>query len=76
MNPGPSFDFVVISEGRTFFFHPDQPGSIQLLENGESVSRDMNCGAQDARVAVVYTPSGTETEGELRGELRVLEFLR
>jgi tetratricopeptide (TPR) repeat protein len=69
-----TFSFVVVSEGRTRVFHTETPKEIQLIERGESVIRDLRCGPQNVRVAVIYTPSGNEAQGD--GELRVLEFLR
>ncbi len=70
-----SFTFIVVSDGRSYVLQTDKPDTIQLIENGESVTRDMKCGPQDARVAVIYTPSSEDSDTEGHGELRVLEFL-
>ena len=43
---------------------------------GENTTIDMNCGVQDKRVKAIFTPDTEETGGdEVRGEIRVLEFL-
>jgi Tfp pilus assembly protein PilF len=73
---GGSFDFVVVSDGRSFVFRTNAPGTIELIQNGERVTRDMNCGPQDARVAVIYTPSSEPSDAKVDGELRVMEFLQ
>lgn len=70
-----SFDFVVVSDGRSYVLRTNAPGTIELIQNGERVTRDMNCGPQDARVAVIYTPSSEPSDEKVHGELRVLEFL-
>jgi tetratricopeptide (TPR) repeat protein len=76
LDQGQSFDFVVESGGRTLVFRTDSPGTIQLLERGDSVIRDIECGPKDAPVAVIYTPLSGDADANVGGELRVLEFLR
>lgn len=73
-----TFDFVVESSGRRYLLHTDAPGTIQVVQSGKRVDRELNCGPQDASVIAIYTPSTESTEeesSEVRGELRVLEFL-
>lgn len=68
---------MVVADDRTYVLYTENPASISLLINGESVTRDMNCGPQEGRVRAVFTPdgSGPADATGLRGMLRLFEFL-
>lgn len=75
---GSSFEFIVTSKETTYILYTNEPGSIQLVVNGESVTKDLNCGPQGVPVRAIYTPDeATDASeiGKVRGEVRRIEFI-
>jgi len=74
--PGQQFDFVLVAADVTYVLHTSSPRKVTVLENGEITHRGFTCGPQQSEVEATFAPAGgSAASGEVRGELRTLNFL-